>query len=560
MFHTHASKCLIKCLLGVVLLLSGLSAHGAAKRFDFDGDGKADIAVHDPASSTWYIMRSRDGFLQQSFGWSATKPVPADYDGDGKIDIAVYDPATGDWYIQQSRDGFVKINFGWDEADPVPADYDGDGKADLAVYYQAQGEWYIQKSRDGFAFQKWGWNETDPVPADYDGDGKADIAVYHQPTMKWSILQSSNNTLRESVYGYADAKPLPADYNGDGKADLALYHQAAGNWYISGNQVRNYGWSDAKPTPADYNGDGRVELGVYHQAAGNWYLEGQAVKNFGWSAANPISIARDRKIVPAPVDPEWKSKTAKGMFFYSAPSYYWSDKNALVARITCNYIKAVGLNGPSFELGGRMKDPVDVETRYSTNIDKFERWIKVCREKGLIAHVSFLNSGANSANNRSYTYWYNTAKGFIQKYGPNNIIILALSENSGQIDSSARQAIEAGLQAAGFPKNQMINYGDDLGSDPANPYGYREKHPENLSKISNPDPFGPKTLYISDNNLLLEQMYGSDFKEHPSLNSKAIEDYTKAVKASGASGGIYSFSRDFEWNEALRVGGIWRAP
>ena len=33
------------------------------------------------------------------FGWSALVPVPGDYDGDGRTDIAVRDPKSSTWYI-----------------------------------------------------------------------------------------------------------------------------------------------------------------------------------------------------------------------------------------------------------------------------------------------------------------------------------------------------------------------------------------------------------------------------------------------------------------------------
>ena len=39
------------------------------------------------------------------YGGSAYTPVPGDYDGDGKADIAVYHGATGLWYVRQSSTG-----------------------------------------------------------------------------------------------------------------------------------------------------------------------------------------------------------------------------------------------------------------------------------------------------------------------------------------------------------------------------------------------------------------------------------------------------------------------
>jgi hypothetical protein len=54
---------------------------------DFDGDGKADIAVFRPSTGAWYILNSRTA-TPSTYSWGAAGdiPVPGDYDGDGKTD------------------------------------------------------------------------------------------------------------------------------------------------------------------------------------------------------------------------------------------------------------------------------------------------------------------------------------------------------------------------------------------------------------------------------------------------------------------------------------------
>jgi hypothetical protein len=57
---------------------------------DYNGDGRDDIAVFRPSTSTWYIT-SLGNFL---YGEQGDIPVVADYNGDGRDDIAIFRPST----------------------------------------------------------------------------------------------------------------------------------------------------------------------------------------------------------------------------------------------------------------------------------------------------------------------------------------------------------------------------------------------------------------------------------------------------------------------------------
>ena len=59
-----------------------------------------------------YTMKA-DGF-----GILTDLPTPADYDGDGKADIAVF--RAGTWYLLRSASGFTGVQFGAATDKPVP--------------------------------------------------------------------------------------------------------------------------------------------------------------------------------------------------------------------------------------------------------------------------------------------------------------------------------------------------------------------------------------------------------------------------------------------------------
>jgi (2Fe-2S) ferredoxin len=214
-----------------------------------------------PDRANFYILNSANNTVRvEQFGRSGDAPWSGDWDGDGRADLAVF--RTGTTTNEQSRFhyrpssapnvDFVTINWGKFGDEPMRGDFDGDGKLDAAVY--RGGVWYIRQSSNGEArYENWGTFADQLVPADYDGDGKTDVAVFRSGV--WYIKQSSNNQPHYIYWGLNTDRTVPADYDGDGKADAAVYRD--GIWYLLGSvsgemKTVNFGLPSDRPVQTAY--------------------------------------------------------------------------------------------------------------------------------------------------------------------------------------------------------------------------------------------------------------------------------------------------------------------
>lgn len=266
-------------------------------KFDFDGDGKADMAVFRPNEANWHIQRSTLGYAVQNFGLANDLLVPADFDGDGKADVAVY--RNGVWFSLNSSNGALGGgSFGLASDIPAPGNFDGDAKDDLAVFRPSTGDWYMLNSSNGtYSVTHFGQNGDRPVIADYDGDGKSDIAVFRPADGNWHILRSTLGYTAAN-FGSPGDKPIAGDFDGDGKADLTIFRPSQGSWYsfrsTQGFYGVNFGLLNDIPAAADYDGDGKMDVAVYR--AGVWYRMNSSnaqvqITSFGLAADKPVPAA-----------------------------------------------------------------------------------------------------------------------------------------------------------------------------------------------------------------------------------------------------------------------------
>jgi FG-GAP-like repeat len=244
---------------------------------------------------------------------SASVPTKAvvDFNGDGRTDYAVTRNVNGllNWFTSingSSETRFVQWGLQNDVA--APEDFDGDGKDDYAVWRSGNpsvASFYILQSSNNTVrqelFGQTGDNAT--LVGDWDGDGKADPAVYRAGSQSVFYYRGSLNNQNGNItflpWGTTGDVSQRGDFDGDNKQDSAVFRPSNATWYIlqsSNSQVRydSFGLPTDKFVIADYDGDNKTDLAVFRN--GIWYVK-QSINNSvviqNWGLGSDILVPGD---------------------------------------------------------------------------------------------------------------------------------------------------------------------------------------------------------------------------------------------------------------------------
>ena len=266
----------------------------ARTQFDWDGDGRADIAVFRPSTAQWFILKSfSSGADIRTFGLPGDVPIHADYDGDARTDHGVIQ--NGYWWRLFSNGNGVPLQHPFQiTGNPRPGDFTGDGRADY-IAWAGFGWWKRRGSNPDNQDVFFGIAEDKPLLGDFDGDMRVDPAIYRMSTGEWWWVAGGQQLAAR--WGIAEDIPVPGDYDGDFKTDFAVYRPSQGVWYVYASSngaitIMRFGLAEDKPVAADYDGDGRADIAVYRPSTGTWYLM-QSTSGFAvyqWGLATDIPI------------------------------------------------------------------------------------------------------------------------------------------------------------------------------------------------------------------------------------------------------------------------------
>lgn len=174
---------------------------------DWDGDGRTNLGVRTPASST-FQLRTAAGVSTVVLGGSRDLPLAGDWDGDGRDEVGVRS-ATSNRFVLREADGTIRsVALGAVGDLPVTGDWDGDGVTDLGVYDQSAASFTLRLvDEDGLTWTAtvaFGTRGDLPVTGDWDANGRTDLGVWNPGTGVFSQRRATSPTQARSTTSTVD--------------------------------------------------------------------------------------------------------------------------------------------------------------------------------------------------------------------------------------------------------------------------------------------------------------------------------------------------------------------
>jgi hypothetical protein len=283
----------------------------APVRFDFNGDGKADILWRNTSTGQNYFFlmnglnRAGEGSLNIIPDQNWVVGGVADFNGDGRADVLFHHNTSGQNYIFLiAADGISKIGEGTLNTTPDPnwkvagtGDFDGDGRADILYRNIVTGQNYIFLINvGGLTVKAEGLFKSVPDlnwvvagVADFNHDGRADMLYHNNSTGMNYIFFPGPSGLTVGAEGILNSTPDPnwkiqgvGDLDADGDADIVYRNISSGQNYIflvntltiknSGpfKPITDQNWQYAEV--ADFNGDGKADILARNSVTGQNYI------------------------------------------------------------------------------------------------------------------------------------------------------------------------------------------------------------------------------------------------------------------------------------------------
>jgi hypothetical protein len=253
--------------------------HG--KGGDYDGDGKSDLFLYEPAQHQWRIRTATAALFTVPMGMVGDLPVLMDVDADGRTDLGTWRPTSGQFRVLRSTTStWQTANLGSGGDIPVPGDYVGGTADDFAVFRPWTGTWIVIDGEDATVHTRQLGEIGDiPVPADFDGDGKVDLAVWRSGDGWHSINMDGTGAIDYAGFAWADGTPLAADFTGDGVVDRSLVTFTIADWEIRDGKTDEsrsrslVSWTQGSiPMALDWWHDERLDLAVYNAKDQVWKI------------------------------------------------------------------------------------------------------------------------------------------------------------------------------------------------------------------------------------------------------------------------------------------------